>query len=476
MRIHIQVMLLFMILILAVGCEEVTQKRKISNYELGKGKLIEEADGYKAAKYLKKAIDEKPEHNETRILLIIACRRSIEDGTAKLYGKQSEYEKIMHEEFNRLNTEKDIKSIIEVIREDNIIQKDAIQLLIDKGEKAVNPSIFALIYYAPIYDAITEVLIQIGEPALDDLVAKLEDPSSHSSIRVDITRIIGNMETDKVIPVLKKLTESKDEVVKMEAVASLFERGEKQYKNVIIAGLNSPNVKIRRSASHAMIFMNQSPIKTLIKAMKDKDTQVRINALIGVEKNPSSSAIKPLIDLLKNDRAKRKIEEDEKKLNELSIDLDKLEIKYKSLNTSSGNYRNRRMRSDKFYKKFKTGDLSNTEDFVKWAGLYEQYTNIKSRKDKLVAESDKVKNHIAKALIEIGKAGHASKITTELIDTLKDEKEWKSRLTIVRVLEDPDLMDDISKENAYKLYKYYEDVEDNRMVKNKIAELLNKIE
>lgn len=395
MKIHIQIPILFLIIVLVMGCEQITQKKKLSNYELGKGKLIDEGDSFKGAKYLKKALDEKPDSNERRILLIIACRRSVEDGTAKIRRKQSEYEKIMREEFDKLSTEKDIEDIINVIRDRKIVevQRDAMQLLVDKAQKAVKPSIFALINYAPIHDAMAEVLTQIGEPALDNLIATLEKSSTSASIRLDITKIIGNMETDEAILVLKKLTKFNDEAVKMEAIASLYERGEIQYEKKILAGLKSSNVNVRRSASRAIIHMNQSPpIKILIRTSKDPDEQVRINALKGIKVNPNAMAIEPLIALLKNEK------------------------------------------------------------------------------------SDSVKNYIAKALIEIGKANHASDVVEELVNGLKNEKEWKVRLTIVRVLKDENIIDAINQENEYKLWTHHQSAENNKMVKNEIVKLLNKLD
>lgn len=465
MKIHIQIMVLFLILILATGCEEITQKKKVSNFELGKGKLIEEGNSYKAAKYLKKALNEKPDNNEARILLIIACRSSIEEGTAKTAGKQSEYEKIAKTELDKLNTENDIKDIIDVIRERNIIQKDATQVLVDKGEKAVKPSIYALKNYAPIYKPIIEVLTQIGEPALDELATTLKNPSTPHSIRLDITGIIGNMQTNKAVPVLKKLTKFSDESVKMEAFASLYERGEKQYTDEILAGLKSSNVEVRRSASRAMIYMNESPpIKALIKTLKDQDVQVRINALKAIGENPNVSTIEPLVALLKSDKLNTKIQKYEERLEELSHDLAKFEIRYE-------------MDSEVFSEECKATEFDgSTKDFEEWTSLYNTFTNIRRPKDKLVIENNKVKNHIARALIKIGKAGHASDIATKLVNALKDEEEWKARLTIMRVLENEHIMNAIDEESEYKLWKHYQESENNKMVKRKITNLLNKLE
>jgi len=460
-----------------MGCKEVTQKKKYTNFELGKGKLIDEEDYVKAVKYLNMALEENPENSETRILLIIACRRSLEDGSADMQNKRDEYQRIAREEFEKLDTEREIRAIINIIRDRdiNIIQKDAMQLLIEKGENAVKLSISALINYAFIHDQIVEVLTRIGEPALDDLVATLEKPTTNSSTKLDIVRIIGNMKTDEATPVLEKIVKSQnitDKAVKMEAMASLFERGEKQYEKDILKGLDSPNVNVRRPASHAMIYMNRSPVKRLIKTLKDPDEQVRINALKGVERNPDKDTIEPLIEMLKNDKVESEIQKYENQLKEMSNKLKEFEKEYEKTFGAEN-----RMSSDVFYDRFKDGKISKRMNFFdEWASLYEKYRNISALRDNLVAQSDRIKNHLAEALIGIGKASYASKVIKELVNELQNEKEWKTRLTILRVLKDNQIIDKIDQESEYKIWKHYQESEDNKMVKSEIVQLLNRLD
>ena len=299
------VTLLLIILSISIGCEHKIGK-KIPDFDLGKGKLIEEDAPIEAIQYLELVLSREPNNIEAQCYLAIAYKRAAASITANVEGTEEKYTQGEQREFNKL---KNIgvpaaERLIQIIRDQNRIHKDAIALLVDLDGIAVQPVVQTLTRSSVFRNDAVNILMQMGKKypsTIDELDKAIGSPNTPEEIRVELVRILGNLGDAKAVPILQKYLNSPNGDLKMEAMVALYKLGNKEYEGKIIAGLKNPDVAIRRAAAYGSIFLNGISDADLIEALNDADVQVRLFVTQSLGRHLDNQAIKPLIKTLKSD-------------------------------------------------------------------------------------------------------------------------------------------------------------------------------
>ncbi|MBI1925337.1 HEAT repeat domain-containing protein [Candidatus Poribacteria bacterium] len=196
-----------------------------------------------------------------------------------------------------------MKKILDLIAQRYRIQKDAMQVLIDKGAQAVPLVIDSLgkNQFVNAQSDLIEILYRIGPKGLNLMTDALSAPDTPISVKRTLVQIIGRMNDPSAIPALESKRKSGDAGLTMEINIALYQLGKKDYGSEIIAGLSDRDVYARRAAAKAMSEINDSPTDEIIKALKDSDPQVRMYAAQALEKFPKKQATDSLIETLKTD-------------------------------------------------------------------------------------------------------------------------------------------------------------------------------
>ncbi len=447
--------LLFIAFALGVGCEHRIGK-KISDFKLGKGKLIDEDVPVEAIQFLEKTLKREPNNVEARCYLVIAYKR------AATYGSENEYVQGQQREFKKIKNIGDpaVEKLTIFVRDRDRIHKDVMEVLVDFGGVAVPKLIDMLVEYPRYRTEVIDMLTRIGAPAVGGLSSALDSKRLSTSAQMEIIQILGDINDSGAILALQKQLNSADHGVKMEAALALYKLGEEKYASQIIAGLKDPDVNARRAAARGLIGMNESPTDEMIKVLKDSDGQVRFFAAKALCKHPDRKAIKTLIQVLKKSdrqlfRVGLKFQSDLDK-NNISGDL-RREFKNKefplSLNTA--------LSIEKEGSSWLITDRDNSQMYM-----------VRKEADKLNIYSSysEAQNAAAEALSICGKD-----IAKRLITELKGITDWKIRIRIANVLKNDEVIKGIDEEAAYQLDQEYRK-ETHKMVKTELGNVLIKLE
>jgi len=318
-----------------IGCK-LTLGQKKTNFEMGKGKLIDENKPLEAIPYLEEALKKERQKVRTRSYLVIACKRAEDAPPTKVKGDKERYIEKGRQHLEKLGqvAGQAVEELLDIMRDPQAgrILKDAMQVIVDLDAPAATPLVDAYIEYAEteyiregyagLHNDIITMLTQMGSAAIPSLTKALENATTPILVRREIARILGDIGNAKAQKELEKQLNVTDSGLKMEAVIALYKlNNKKQYADIIITGLDNPNVSARRAAARALINMNEFPTKKLIEALNDRDRQVRINATKAIGKHPKKEAIDPLIKVLKSD-------EDDAVKNAIAEALTELGAKY----------------------------------------------------------------------------------------------------------------------------------------------------
>jgi len=299
------VTMLLIILSISIGCEHKVGK-KTPDYDLGKGKLIDEGAPIEAIQFFELVLEREPENVEAQCYLTIAYKRAAASLRAKADGTESKYAQGMQKEFDKI---KNIgvpatQKLINIIRDQNRIHKDAIAILVDFGDTAVQPVVGTLQRSSMFRNDAIDILTQIGKKyssSVGELDKIIDSANTSLNVRVELVRILGNIGDIKAIPLLQKRLNSPAGELRMEAMVALYKLGNKEYEEKIIAGLKDADVNVCRSASHGVIFLNDVSVDELVEALSNPDEQVRLCVTKALGKHLDNRAIDPLIKTLKND-------------------------------------------------------------------------------------------------------------------------------------------------------------------------------
>ena len=306
-------LLMIPMILMLVACAGCNRAKPITKLEVGREKLLGAGRTIEAIGDLTEAETKEaktPQQKvEPRALLLIAYTNALSTGDAQIQGLVEPFE---NERQRRLVAmgEAEMRHIIRVLNEQHRIQKDAMQVLIDKGSDVVPVLIESLRRYPKIQKELIEMLSQIGSKdprGLNQMIAALKLPNTNTSpsVKVTLVQLIGLINDKRAIPDLESVRDSGDMGLRMEIDIALYKLGETEHRANIIDGLKDSNVAVRRAASKALSEINDSPVGEIITILKDSDAQVRAYAAQALIKFPTKKAINPLIDILKKDSDER---------------------------------------------------------------------------------------------------------------------------------------------------------------------------
>jgi hypothetical protein len=292
---------LVLIWVVSFGCR---QEKIISEISVGREKLLGAGRAVEAVGHLKLAEIEEESKDEPRALLLIAYSCALSENAAwlKSHKLETEYRSERSRRLAELNTP-EMQELFRVLNERHRVQKDTIQILIDKGTAAIPPILKSFIdnKYSRAHNDFVYILTQIGPKGLDELLKTAGSADTSVPVKIMLIRIIGDIGDVSAQERLESLKNSvSDDGLKMEFNVALYQLGNKAYQKDIEDGLNAKNVAVRRAAARSMVLLNQPPTSKLVKALKDTDDKVQENIAKALYKHVDPNAMDNLVGILTN--------------------------------------------------------------------------------------------------------------------------------------------------------------------------------
>ena len=256
-----------------------------------------------AVEPLKIAVTEEYDKTVPRTLLILAYYHGLSSGSAKTHGLEVEFNLEREKRLEALG-DAEMEYLLNLLVKRSRVQKDAEQVLIDKGVSATPLLIGALgkVEYENIQSNVIDMLAAIGSDALTPIISAIGNPDTSAAVKVSLVRVIGRIGDAAVVSEVEALGDSMtDAGLKMEINAALYKLGKRNYKSQILKGLRANDVKVRRAAAKAIIDMDDYSAADVIKALGDSDDRVREYVAQILLKRPDKAAVQPLVEVLKSD-------------------------------------------------------------------------------------------------------------------------------------------------------------------------------
>lgn len=291
-------MILLLIGVVSFGCQ---QEQVITQLEVGRGKLHAGLT-LEAVGHLERAEQEEVNKVEPRALLVIAYSNALSSGAARVHKVDARYQTERDRRVGELG-EYEMKKILQILGERHRVQKDAMQVLVDRGAPAVPFVLEDLIKnrYRKVHGDFIQILKDIGSPGINDILAAAGDSNTPSAVKIQLVRIVGDIGDTSASAGLKTLQNSTtDEGLKMEINTALYLLGDEGSEQKIIEGLTDSNVDVRRAAAKSMIFLKEHPTTKMIDALEDSDDTVRRDIAIALQKYPDAGAVDNLVAILTN--------------------------------------------------------------------------------------------------------------------------------------------------------------------------------
>ena len=288
---------LLLVGVVSFGCK---QEQIITQLEVGRSKLLNAGLTMEAVSHLERAEVEEVNKVEPRALLIIAYSNAISTRAAEMFNVETRFQSERARLLNQLG-EFEIKKILEILGERHRIQKDAVQVLIDRGAPVVPFVLDNLVKdrNREAHDDFFQILKQIGGEGVDTILETVSDSATPIAVKVKLIRTVGEIGDATATAGLEQLHDSiGDEGLKMEVDTALYLLGHPEYKEKIIAGLSDANVVVRRAAAKALVSLNDAPTAKIVEALKDVDDTVRMDAAKALQKYHDASAVDNLIAAL----------------------------------------------------------------------------------------------------------------------------------------------------------------------------------
>lgn len=288
---------LLLVGVVSFGCQ---QEQIITQLEVGRSKLLNAGLTMEAVSHLERAEVEEVNKVEPRALLIIAYSNAISTRAAEMFNVETRFQSERARLLNQLG-EFEIKKILEILGERHRIQKDAVQVLIDRGAPVVPFVLDNLVKdrNREAHDDFFQILKQIGGEGVDTILETVSDSATPIAVKVKLIRTVGEIGDATATAGLEQLHDSiGDEGLKMEVDTALYLLGHPEYKEKIIAGLSDANVVVRRAAAKALVSLNDAPTAKIVEALKDVDDTVRMDAAKALQKYHDASAVDNLIAAL----------------------------------------------------------------------------------------------------------------------------------------------------------------------------------
>ena len=285
------------LLILLIGCEP---KQRIDHLNIGRQQLLNSGLAIDAVKLLKQAEIDELDKTPPRALLVLAYTHGLSTGAAKAQGLGSEFESERAQRLAALGNE-EIEYLLQILVRRSRLQKDAMQVVIDKGIDALPVLIAALgqADFLSLHGDIIEMMYQIGRDGLGLMVDAIQNADTSTAVQIELVRLIGRIGEPQGLEDLEKIhNDTEDAGVKMEISVTLYRLGKHEYSTAIIKGLDDDDVNVRRASARAMIHLRDYPLGKILKALQDTDDQVVTFAAQAVQDRPNTQAVVPLTEVL----------------------------------------------------------------------------------------------------------------------------------------------------------------------------------
>ncbi len=291
-------LILLLIGVVSIGCEP---EQVITQLEVGRGKLFAGL-ALEAVQHLENAEREEENKVEPRALLILAYSNAISTGAARTHNVEARYQSERDRRVGELG-EYEMKRILQVLGERHRVQKDAIQVLIDRGAPVVPFVLEDLVKnrYRAVHGDFIQILTGIGSAGITEILKTAGDSSTPPAVKIQLIRIVGSIGDTSAISGLETLRNAtSDEGVKMEVNTALYMLGNEGAEANIVEGLGDDNPVVRRAAAKSMMFLKEHPTDKLIAALDDSDDTVRMDIAKALQKYPDAGAVDGLVAILTN--------------------------------------------------------------------------------------------------------------------------------------------------------------------------------
>lgn len=289
---------LVFLLIGSLGCD--TKQKGPSNLSVGRSKLINSGRALEAVEHLEKAEEEEFNKVEPRVLLLVAYSHGLSSGSAKIHGVEAKFKKHRAQRIAEL-TDTEMKNLLQILSTPSRIQKDGLQVLVDKGPEAAALILESLVKgrYPVLHTNFTAMLVQMGAAGLELILEKLADETTPATIKVKLVRVLADIGDRKATEALKSLQQATMEPeLAMQINTTLYQLGEESYKTDIIAGLSHSEAAVRRAAAKAMINLTEVSPKILIERLQDSDAQVVTALVEALAIHRDAAAVDSLVNIL----------------------------------------------------------------------------------------------------------------------------------------------------------------------------------
>ena len=285
------------LLILLTGCEP---QQKIDHLKVGRQQLLNSGLAVDAVKHLKQAEIDEVDKTEPRALLVLAYSHGLSTGTAKAQGLDAEFKSERAQRLAALG-DAEIENLLQILVRRSRLQKDAIQVVIDKGVDAIPVLLNALgnVEFQNLHGDIIEMMDQIGSDGLDLMVEAVRNADTSTDVKIVLVRLIGRIGEPQRLADLETIRGNTDDAgLKMEISVTLYRLGKREYSTAIIKGLDNDDVNVRRAAARAMIHLNDYPVDKVLKALQDTDDSVVAYAAEAFQNRPDAQAVMSLTEVL----------------------------------------------------------------------------------------------------------------------------------------------------------------------------------
>ena len=285
------------LLVLLTGCEP---KQKIDHLNIGRQQLLNSGRAIEAIKLLKQAEIDELDKAPPRALLVLAYTHGLSTGAANAQGLEPEFERERTQRLAALGND-EIEYLLQILVRRSRLQKDALQVVVDKGVDALPVLINALgqADFLSLRSDIVEMIYQIGNDGLGLMVDAIQSADTSTDVQIELVRLIGRIGEPQGLEDLETIyNDTDDSGLKMEISVTLYRLGKHEYSMAIIKGLDDDDVSVRRASARAMIHLSGFPPDKVVKALQDTDDQVVTYAAQAFQSQPDAQAAGPLTNVL----------------------------------------------------------------------------------------------------------------------------------------------------------------------------------
>ena len=285
------------LLILLIGCEP---KQQIDHLKVGRQQLLNSGLVVDAIKHLKQAEIDELDKTPPRVLLVLAYTHGLSTGAAKAQGLEPEFKSERTQRLAAFGNE-EIEYLLQILVRRSRLQKDAMQVVVDKGVDALPVLIDALgqADFLSLHGDIVEMIYQIGSDGLGLMVGGIRNADTPTEVKVALVRLIGRIGEPQGLEDLETIrNETGDAGLEMEISVTLYRLGKREYSTAIIGGLTHDDVNVRRASARAMVHLSNYPVGKLLNALQDTDDQVVAYAAQAFQNEPDAQAVASLTNVL----------------------------------------------------------------------------------------------------------------------------------------------------------------------------------